>query len=281
VEYDATNTRSLEIRFEEPATLTVTVAGYRGSGMEGKVRLEVRPAQKGTKNRLGGYYGGSASRLDAEGTQKFGPLSPGEYDIHVQVQGERNRWAGADIVTTTLKPGENVATVDPPKLYSLTVIVDGEQEKASFRLSSSTQGMYYHSDTKKPQGGQVAFENLVAGEYVLQSWGSTNGTMKISIPAQSTVRFEAIVYNAQKVHVKDVDGTFVKAGLRQDDLLIGIDGEEFTNERTMQAMMTLAMERKNVSLLILRGGRRLSVPVDFTNAWNVKVAGITWERVAR
>lgn len=281
VEYDATNTKDLTIRFEEPAKLTVTVAGYRGSGMEGKIRLEVRPAQKGRTTRSYGYYGRNASKLDAEGVQKFGPLAPGEHDIHVQVKGKNNRWSGADIVTTHLKAGENSATVDLPKLYSLTVIVDGEQENASFRLSANMKGYWYNSDTVKPKGGQVLFDNLVPGDYTLQCWGATHGTMKISIPAQSSVRFVATVYNAQKVHVKDVNGTFVKAGLRQDDLLIGIDGEEFTNQRTMQAMMTLAMERKSVSLLILRGGRRLTIPVDFTQAYNMKVAGITWERVGR
>ena len=281
VEYDATNTKSLEVRFEEPAKLTVSVAGYRGSDMVGKVRLQVQPTQKGKKNRGYSYYGRNSSKLDAEGVQTFGPLAPGDYDIVVQVKGERNRWASGDVVSTTLKPGDNTATVELPKLYSLTVVVDGEQEKASFRLSSRTPGYHYYSNTKKPQGGQVVFPNLVPGDYTLQCWGTTSGQMKVSIPAQLSVRFEAIVYNAQKIHVKDVNGTYVKAGLRQDDLLIGIDGEEFTNQQTMSAMMTLARERKNVTLLILRGNRRLTVPVDFTDAWNAKVAGITWERVGR
>jgi hypothetical protein len=249
--------------------------------MEGRVRIEVKPSQKGKKSRSYGYYGRNASKLDADGLQKFGPLSPGEYDIHVQVRGKNNRWSGTDTVTVHLKPGDNVATVDLPKLHTLTVIVDEGFEQSSFRLNSKTPGLHYYSNTVKPTGGQVVFDNLVPGEYTVQCWGPASGTMQVSVPAQGTVRFEATVYNAQKAHLKDVNGTFAKAGVRDGDLLIGIDGQEFTNERTMQAMMTLAAERKSVSMMILRGGRRLTIPVDFSQVWNGQVAGVTWERVGR
>jgi len=282
VEYNAANTQTLTVQFEEPATLTVTVAGYRGSGMEGKISLSVTRVPKDGKNRNSSFYGSRKTGLDSEGTQKFGPLSPGEYDIAVRVKQDRYRWTTAHTVTTVLKAGENVETVTVPKLHSLTVIVDTGQDGTSFRLTSRSQsGSWYSSNNKKATDGRVVFENLVAGDYTLQAWGKAQGQMKLSIPSQTTVRFEPMVFNAYKVRVRDANGTFVKAGLLEGDLLIGIDGEEFTNERTMGAMMTLAMERKNVSLLILRGGRRLTVAVDFSNAYNQKVAGIWWEKTSR
>jgi len=282
-EYNAGNTRTLKIQFEEPAHLTVTVAGYRGSGMEGKLTLSVKPAAKdGNRRGPTSYYGRQRTGLDSEGTQKFGPLSPGEYDIHVSVKTDRYRSSTAQIVTTVLKAGDNSETVTLPKLHSLTVIVDAGQEGTSFRLNSrNSSGYYYNSSTQKAKDGRVVFKNLVAGDYTLQAWGKTSGQMQVSIPSQQTIRFEAMVFNAYRVRVNDANGTFVKAGLQEGDLLIGIDGEEFTNERTMGAMMTLARERKNVSLMILRGSRRMTVAVDFTNAYNRAVAGIWWERASR
>ena len=140
----------------------------------------------------------------------------------------------------------------------------------------------YADHAEQPQRSYtISGDDLVPGVYTIQCWGSASGKMEVSVPAQGTVRFEATVYNAQKAHLKDVNGSFAKAGVRDGDLLIGIDGQEFTNERTMQAMMTLAAERKSVSMMILRGGRRLTIPVDFSQVWNGQVAGVTWERVGR
>jgi len=283
VEYAAASTSALTVQFDDPASLTVTVAGYRGSGLENKIRIDVKPTPRENEpRRYTSYYGRNRGGLDAEGVQKFGPLAPGEYDITLSIQQDRSRYLPAETVTTVLKAGDNSETLSLPKLYNLTVIVDAGQEGASFRLNSrdSSRG-WYGSSHKKATDGRVVFENLVPGDYTLQAWGSVSGQMYVTIPAQTTVRFEPVVFNAQKVRVRDESGTFVKAGLREGDLVVGIDGEEFLNERQMGALFTLAREKKNVTLTVVRGGRRLQVAVDFTDAYNQKVSGIYWERSSR
>ncbi|MCZ6794628.1 MAG: carboxypeptidase-like regulatory domain-containing protein, partial [Planctomycetota bacterium] len=85
------NDEEVAIHFEEPAHLDVAIAGYRGSGLEGRLSLKLRPATTGSRSGYVGRGGGvgyagypgfagtSRSRgLDAEGRQSFGPVVPGD-----------------------------------------------------------------------------------------------------------------------------------------------------------------------------------------------------------
>jgi hypothetical protein len=227
------------------------------------------------------YYYGSRSSLDAEGLQRFGPQAPGEYDLTIYVKAQSSRNVPGDTIRVHLKAGDNKEIVSLPKLYTLTVVTDADSS-ASFRLTlKPNQGFWWSSNTVRPKDGAVVFDNIAAGEYTLQAWGSVSGKMSVSVPSRTNIRFEATVYNAQIAHVKNINGSLAKAGVQEGDLLVAIDGEEFTNDRQMRALMTLANENKSATLTFLRGGRRLTVNATFTNIWNYSETGVSWEQSGR
>ena len=79
---------------------------------------------------------------------------------------------------------------------------------------------------------------------------------------ESVVTFEPKPINALRVTVRDPQGALAQAGFRPGDLIIGIEGVEFTDEMHMQELLLGAMSKGPVKALVLRDGGRLEIPMD-------------------
>ena len=249
IAYSREKTRELEIRFGEPAKLTVT--GYAG-GAEGKlaVRLARKDAQRHSPYR-------EEKMVPANGTLILGPTEAGEYELRLYVQ--VNRYSRLRVSTTpiALRAGDNTATIAVPRLYALTIVVPDGRGQVQIG-PDPRRDEWFHAYQELGKTGRVTFTNLVAGRYKVTNGGEE---MVIDLRATQTVTFEPQDTNAMRVSITDPNGAFAAAGLVHGDLIIGVDGTEFKNPRHMMIMI-MAGGKEPITLNILRGGRRIELTVD-------------------
>ena len=268
VEYDPASEPAVTVRFEAPGTLDIEVAGYEGSAYVGKLMLSVQPKKgDGRDDRMEMRYWSmrsGASGLGRDGKQTFGPLAPGEYEIVMGIQAERGNSVAAGRTPVTIRAGENRQTVQIPKLYSLTVIVPDGDESARISLSPAQSTPYGRSGrSQNAEGGEVRFEDLPAGEYVINGRTTAGrGTMNVVVPGQAVVRFVPELKNAMLVKLSDANGAAGKAGFRDGDLIVGVDGVEFQNEEHMQSLIRAAWAAEGAKFDVLRGRQRISIAAN-------------------
>ena len=86
--------------------------------------------------------------------------------------------------------------------------------------------------------------------------------MQVQVPGRSVIRFAPVAKNAMRVTVSSTDGGFAKAGFRDGDILVGIDGVEFQNEQHMNALYRVAWASEGAKFEVLRGGQRLTISTE-------------------
>jgi len=249
-----------------PAELEVTIAGYQGSGYEG--RLEVSADAIDDDEGSTHWFRGGRNRLSASGVKKFEGLAPGRYAVSLWLEPEDERGWGPgrqiDRVEVSISAGQNFATVAIPALYSFEVIYLDGKEGTTFGLSriagddDDFRGGYRADLDAK---GVARFVDIPAGDYTLSSWSGRRRQMEIRVPCK-TIEFVPVVLNALLFELEDETGDLGRLGFRNGDLVIGIDGEEFDGEPSMSLFGPLyAAKSAKVSFLIERGGDRLEIEV--------------------
>ena len=109
--------------------------------------------------------------------------------------------------------------------------------------------------------GKATFKRLPAGRYRLTASGS-QGEMEVLVPGQAVVTWTPVEMSAMRARVTDSDGAIAQAGFMDGDLVIGVDGEEFTEQKRMYALWSLARTSKNTTVTVLRGGKRITITAD-------------------
>ena len=272
VEYRRGKNSELTVRFVEPATLDVTVTGYAGSNLEGWLFVDVlEKSDDSSVARMRAIRDPRAGGLDAEGRQTFGPLEPGSYDVSLRVKSDdafsdSRRVAS---VPVTLQAGKNAVQVAVPELHTLTVVFD--DPPASGRVNLLAVGERRSAGLLRlprriDKDGKVEFTFLTAGEYrvTVQGGGADGmGEMRVSVPADREVRFAPKPLNALAITVTDAAGRFAEAGFQTGDLLIGLQGAEFTNAIDRETAERKAMGDEEVECIVLRGNERITLKVIF------------------
>jgi hypothetical protein len=255
--------RSANVLFTEPAKLTVTVAGYRGSGYEGRVTVSL--VQKGNSDR---GWSAASKRVGADGVAVSDPMQPGEYDVNLNVSkgGTDRSWDATVAATRTVRlvEGDNAITMPLPQLYNVAIHVPdaGAGVRVSLQAQDREEGRGGSSEETQ-ENGTATFENLAPGEYLATLQRNGVEVMKITVPAEGVVEFKAMKANALRIRIRDASGPAAKAGLRTGDLVIGIDGKEFDSINAMQAQFFAASAKGSESKLkILRGGAAIEIAVD-------------------
>lgn len=177
VEFDKAQTE-VELHFQEPATLEVFVAGYVGSGYEGRLALSVTPEGDSSQSY---FYSGpnSNGQLDASGQQDFKGLSVGAYTVHLSMHSRSNATFATRVSTlatlpVTLKAGENRAQIAIPTLYSIAIYAPGAKEgtnasaypdRGKHRTVGPDSELLHTHSVPLDSGGRATLEDVYPGNY--------------------------------------------------------------------------------------------------------------------
>ena len=259
LEYQRGKEREFEVRFRAPATLAVTVAGFKDSEHADRIQLGLsRPAGK---RGLTSVTGSEAP--DGDGRAVLGPVESGDYELVIHVRIGRHQTMPAVRRPVTLTAGESDLTLPMPVLHEL-VVLGAKGTNCTLRTDREA-GFWFHQSQRCGDDGRATFGPLPAGTYTLQQSGE-QGEMTVKVPC-GEVAFRASEYNALKVSIHDANGMLARAGLADGDLIVGIAGQSFSGRAQMQMLFAAAMMRgEDTTLTIVRGGRTLELTVDLKGA---------------
>jgi hypothetical protein len=202
--------RAVTVQFAAPASIAVTVAGYRGSGLEGSLSVGVH------RERDGGWRQES---IAADGTATVAPLEASSYELVLYASAPGGRPGERAAISSriiNLSGGENSVTLPIPALHSLTVRAPDARSGAWLMLQRTGLATSRFLLQRQLDDALAAtFERLPAGEYRLQLYsGQVSGFMTLEVPAESVVTFRSQPQNALLVAITDPQGSLARAGLQ-------------------------------------------------------------------
>jgi hypothetical protein len=191
-----------------------------------------------------------------------------------------NRWDRRLLseLAVTVVAGENRVAVAVPTLYSLTVETSGTGEPEL--VLERTEAQLGTVGGRRDANGRVVFEDLAAGEYVLEN-GADGGRMYVSIPVSGVLRFAPKSADALAVSIEDDHGRMHQAGFEEGDLVIAVDGKDPADATALRTALSAALARKRVAISLLRDGKRIELTVDGTALANPFELGATLSPASR
>ena len=167
-----------------------------------------------------------------------------------------------------------------PERFEL-VVVAPEQVTTPWLRSLEEDGW----DVAPPDAavsGELVWTGLPAGRYELRAGTDSGGSMFVDVPAGGPVRFAPMPYRCYRLSWVEDDSAAHAAGLREGDVVIGIDDKEFVDYRQMDAVRAAAVVRGDVVLRILRDGDALALPCNMRELWlDREMDGALWEAARR
>ena len=262
----------LTVSMTAPARLEVTVAGYVGSGYEGRLSISVGLAGERSFTSHG-------ERISSEGVQVFEGLQPGDHRAILRLvpKGEGGFSWGTEIaaIDLPLTAGDNFATLTIPSLHSFRVLSADAKEGANISLRSSSNASdfaTYHRSEFDAEGVAL-FEDVPAGDYILSGSFASGATMEVRVPT-GDITYEPKPVNALRVTIEDETGDLHRIGLRTGDLVIGRDGREFEDIKDLQGLQVLMQSKSaEFELMVQRGSQVLTFPVKGTDIGDWKTFG--------
>jgi hypothetical protein len=231
------------VRYGEPALLDVLVES--GKVDPGSLRASLSSARSR----------GTAQAFSRGGrTLSFEPQAPGDYTLGIQT--------GAEVVVACMSvhlvPGPNAITVTLPALYPLRVRATGEPRHVRVYSLDSEPVWSTYADLDRTD--VAMFEALPAGPYRIHRGRET---MIVVVPgASSEVVFVADPVNALVAAIWDETGALARAGFRSGDCVIAIDGEDLTDEKTIDRVVQGALAKPLVKMTVRREGALLDLSVN-------------------
>lgn len=223
----------VEIRFENPASLTVELEGWTGQAGW--------PDGSGPIAILHSTDGGAEGNDDWAGsTLEFTRVQPGDYRLEV-VRAELL----AALDSIRLESGANSVVLPMPRLSALEVEIPRERLAWDFQLMRVDAGTRISRATRKGErrGSTLRYEDLPDGEYSLYADGRGSAeAMTIRIAGDARVRFRGSDRLAHLVRVMRESDADVGA-LRDGDLIVGLEGEEFASANEYLHLSLLLLEK--------------------------------------
>lgn len=255
----------VSVTFVVPGTLEVTVAGYQGSGYEGRLSVNAHRQSSDPSRRFFGSSG--RDKMSPEGVQEFKGLEPGLYRVVLSARkkGTSNRFFESteiDSIEMEILPGSNTLQMRIPALYTLRVHwADGKEGTNISARPFDSGDMYGFGNARATLDGEgyAEFEDLRAGEYLISTWGGQALQMRVTVPSKE-VEFVPMEVDALRVVITDENGDLAKLGFQHGDLIIGTDGEDFGDSPTSEQLGTLRSSKTaKVTFMVLRNGTQLDI----------------------
>lgn len=265
VAFDHLNPGDLLVQYERQARLTVRIGGVLSAEVSKDLNIGV---QKLTQEEM---PTSSTTRPLADNPTEvhFDNLSPGQYRIYLghspsHHSGFSSHWS-QELATVQLEAGAQRAVgVSLPGIGSLTVIVPKDDAGMHMSLTGGEGGgkRSLHSFQRADDSGRVTFGTLPDGEYMITS-GDRGSGMPVRVAGPTEVRYTPRAARGLLVSIHQADGPLAKAGFRDGDIIVNVDGKELKDlgENMGMAMMSL-MGSRECPLIVERGGRRVELTIN-------------------
>jgi len=261
----ARDAAEIELRFVAPALATLDLSGGPARTAKRAVALVV----DGPMEQVDGDLAPRALRFDNaalpnDGRIELGPLPPGTYRARLTVDPDRDDSNGGAIVastTWTLAAGPVALAWRWPELSTLRVTgaakggwqLESYERQAFDSVSGSPRWFGTAAD------GEVVFVDVPSGLHRLT--GPDRALMRIELPQRDPVAFRAMEIDALRVVITEPGGALVHEGLAHGDLVVGIDGAEFSSREQLGWIRGRLDQQKvdRVTLTVERAGKRFEV----------------------
>jgi len=267
---DPLRSPEIKVRFGHPARLTVRLTGPGTENPDSSFSVGLQPASDHSTWRKEGKETMQTALSSAEAAQ-LGPVDPGPYLVALFL---KDSFLEEPVVVepVALSAGQNEIELPAPALHDLVVRVPPSIKKLGIRSVASARNVFRLFDA---ENGRVVFRNLPPGTYRLITDAFKPKFMTVEVPVPGEITFEAEIINALRVVIRNPEGLLAKAGFKQDDIIIALDGKEFNGTEETRAAFRESMARGSIEATVLREGNvlKLTLPIVDNDPSEKKLGG--------
>lgn len=222
--------REVDVTFEEPVTLIVTVHGYAGSSYVGSLQLAAsRVGAEDAERRFLAPRQRGNGNISADGVARLENLAPGSWRIDLTLQSEDWQSRTVRSIDVVATAGEQHVSIDLPVLHELVVVAPKLADEGYLFLSGPSSNGERPGQSADLWGqvgsdGRAVFRGLAAGTYQLRSQNMYEG-LEVTVPC-AEVYLDEHAADCLRVAIGDLEGALYKAGLRAGDLIVSVDGKD-------------------------------------------------------
>src|SRR5690606_14860471 len=143
-------------------------------------------------------------------------------------------------------------TCPVPPLYTLTLLIDDPAQVRRLTLTTPDGGNRRYIETIKKR---TEIRGMPAGEWLIDT---REGEMRVRVSGDTEVRLEAKQYNAIRVRGLVPGGKVEGLGLRSNDLVVAVDGEQLTGTG-LQWLLQASFTKDSTTWTVVRNGARIDV----------------------
>lgn len=261
VEYPRDATHELQVQFEEPSSLTVTVAGLSTHEKKSRLRVQLWRVAEG-RNGWSGVEPDNGSRGSAPSsdTLTYSKLSPGKYRLQLSLAGEE-REIGIDRVQLAevqfdVTAGANVVNCPVPEFYTLTVNVPDPDRTGTVYLGPANDPDNRGRSSRGESKSKLVFEGVTAGQWRIHT---REGEMRVNVAADTEVTLALTKFDCLLLTEIKAGGRIEALGLRDGDRLIRVDGLEWDNIRMFETQVEGSAGRDETTWTVIRNGVQVEV----------------------
>ncbi len=268
-EYPSDGTHTLEVRYAAPCTLTVVIPGAADHPLKERLSAQLSLVQKNGFSGVSPQSRPSGGGLPSE-PLKYGPLAPGKYRFVISgsAAGERRFYQRTEIAEWEfeLTGGEVTQTCPIPQTCTLTLLIDDPKAVRYIGLRR-TDGKPSTSISLQANriSERTVVEFLTPGEWIVNT---SDGQMRVQVSGDREVRLDLLRFNCFRLTVTE-NGRIHELGLRNGDLLIAVDGQEFETTDDLHKQAQFSYTQESTTWTVLRNGA--AVPVTFNGRQAQKI----------
>ncbi len=251
----------LEVTFDEPAEIELTLVGWRPGALTGRTVIQVLEAGEVDYD---GVWNWEQEQPDGDGRLTL-RSTPGPKQIVLSALLEdivNDSWSHREMGRrdVVLQSGVNLVSMPFSQFYELRVHAPNLDPGTRLILKSIALGETNWSVLDQER--RMSFGNLVEGEYVLS--GPSGLQQELSVPGPE-VLFQPRQARGQRLEGLEESHALYGAGLRAGDVLLQIDGTAVLNGNLWSYLYPLVTgERESCAVLLERDGVATSIEIRGT-----------------
>jgi hypothetical protein len=255
--YAQNDTGELEVRMDQPAAVTIKLAGIEPHAQRDRIRAVLREIPG-----RGGEIGLPDDQWLIKGDSvRFTGLNAGKYRLILAVADKAEIRHGAHFAETTfdLAAGENSQTVAVPPIYKVTLIVPDPAALGGYlnfvRIGGGPQISFTGTRLKE----RIEVYPVAEGDWTIHTGV---GRSRLRVVSDMEHRLEVQLFDCIALGGIKPGGKLEAMGLRNEDRVVQIDGLGLGDAAALMKLFDEAMLKEQSAWIIVRQGAQIAVNVS-------------------